>query len=138
MLLNAALTGFRGSPVLSLKQQVLPRDDFLTRTILGRSHRRVKAVRTADPASTTHFLIDTLKQSRQPPPLLGWDVIRGLYAIGKDGDEELAHVLGDREAATVEPADALSLAQQLGENGLLLYSDQRDFAGRIAVQSLHR
>jgi hypothetical protein len=70
--------------------------------------------------------------------LLGWDVIRGLYAIGKDGGEDLAHVLGDREAATVEPADALSLARQLGENGLLLYPDQRDFAGKIAVQSLHR
>jgi hypothetical protein len=85
------------------------------------------AVRTADPASTTYFLIDTLKQSRQPPPLLGWDVIRGLYAIGKDSGEELVRVLGDREAATVGPADALSLAHQLGENGLLLYSDAYRF-----------
>jgi hypothetical protein len=85
------------------------------------------AIRTADPASTTYFLTDTLKQSRQPPPLLGWDVIRGLYAIGKESGEELARVLGDREAVTVGPADALSLAQQLGENGLLLYSNAHRF-----------
>lgn len=84
-------------------------------------------IRTADPASTTYFLTDALKQSRQPPPLLGWDVIRGLYAIGKESGEALACVLGDREAATVGPADALSLAQQLGENGLLLYSNAHRF-----------
>jgi len=75
------------------------------------------AVRTVDPASTTYFLIDTLKQSRQPPPLLGWDVIRGLYAIGKDSGEELARVLGDREPATVGPADALSLSSSLARMG---------------------
>jgi len=85
------------------------------------------AIRTADPASTTYFLTDALKQSRQPPPLLGWDVIRGLYAIGKESGEELARVLGEREAVTVGPADALSLAQQLGENGLLLYSNAHRF-----------
>jgi hypothetical protein len=85
------------------------------------------AIRTADPASTTYFLADVLKQSRQPPPLLGWDVIRGLHAIGKDNGEALSRVLGDREAATVGPAEALSLAQQLGENGLLLYSNAHRF-----------
>jgi len=36
--------------------------------------------------------------------LLGWDVIRGLYAIGKDSGEELARISGDRETATVGPA----------------------------------
>ena len=48
------------------------------------------AIRTADPASTTHFIIETLKQGRELPPLLGWDVVRGLYAIGRDIGEELA------------------------------------------------
>ncbi len=85
------------------------------------------AVRTADPASTTNFIIETLKQGQNLPPLLGWDVVRGLYAIGRDSGEELARVLGDREAATVGPADALSLAQQLGENGLVLYSNAHRF-----------
>ena len=85
------------------------------------------AVRTADPASTIQLLVETLKQCRELPPLLGWDVIRGLYAIGKDSGEDLARVLGDREAATVGPADALSLTQQLGENGLLLYSNAHRF-----------
>ena len=58
------------------------------------------AVRTADPASTTHFIIETLKQGRELPPLLGWDVVRGLYAIGRDSGEELARVLSERQ----EPA----------------------------------
>jgi len=38
-------------------------------------------MRTADPASTTHFLIETLKQGRQLPSFLGWDVMRGLFAL---------------------------------------------------------
>ena len=85
------------------------------------------AVRTADPASTTHFIIETLKQGRELPPLLGWDVVRGLYAIGRDSGEELARVLGERQAATIGPVDALLLAQQLGEDGLLLYSNAHRF-----------
>ena len=30
------------------------------------------AIRTADPASTTHFITETLRQGRNIPPLLGW------------------------------------------------------------------
>jgi hypothetical protein len=85
------------------------------------------AVRTADPASTTHFIIETLKQGRELPPLLGWDVVRGLHAIGRSSSDELARVLGERQAATIGPVDALFLAQQLGEDGLLLYSNAHRF-----------
>jgi len=85
------------------------------------------AVRTPDPASTTHFVIETLKQGRELPPLLGWDVVRGLYAIGRDSSDELARVLGEHQAATVGPADALFLGQQLCEDGLLLYSNAHRF-----------
>lgn len=85
------------------------------------------AVRTADPASTTHFVIDTLKQGRELPPLLVWDVMRGLYAVTRDSSDELGRVLGDREAATVGPADALLLAQQLHEDGLLFYANAHRF-----------
>src|SRR5436189_5737250 len=63
------------------------------------------AVRTADPASTTHVVMESLKQGRELPPLLGWDVMRGLYAIKRDSSEESARVLGDRDAATVGPAE---------------------------------
>ena len=51
------------------------------------------AVGTADPASATHFVIETLKHGRQLPPLLGWDVARGLYAIGRDSGEELPRLV---------------------------------------------
>jgi hypothetical protein len=85
------------------------------------------AVRTADPASTTHFVIESLKQDRDLPPLLGWDVMRGLYAVIRDSADELGRVLGDREAATVGPADALLLAQQLREDSILLYANAHRF-----------
>jgi hypothetical protein len=85
------------------------------------------AVRTADPASTTNLLTDTVKQDRRAPPLLGWDVIRGLFGIGKDIAEELARVLGERQPDTVGPADALSLAQLMTEDGLLFYSNAHRF-----------
>jgi hypothetical protein len=51
-------------------------------------------VRTADPASTTNLLADTFRQGHQTPPLLGWDVIRDLFGIGKDVAEELARGSG--------------------------------------------
>jgi len=84
-------------------------------------------IRTADPASTTHFIIETLKQNRELPPLLGWDLVRGLYAISRNSGDELARVLGERQAATIGPVDALFLAQQLWEDGLLLYSNAHRF-----------
>ena len=85
------------------------------------------AVRTADPASTTQLLMENLKQGRELPPLLGWDVIRGLFGIGRDIGEQLARVLGDRQPETVGPAEALFLVQQLCEDGLLFYSNAHRF-----------
>ena len=69
------------------------------------------AIRTADPANTTHFITETLKQGRKFPSVLGWDIVRGLYAIGRDSSEELTRVLGERQAATIGPVDSLLLAQ---------------------------
>ena len=91
------------------------------------------AVRTADPASTTHFVIGALKQGRELPPVLGWDVMRGLYPITKDSTDELARVLGDREAAMVGPADSLLLARQLSEDSVLLYANAHRFWNEASV-----
>ena len=54
------------------------------------------AIRTADPASTTHFILETLKQGSVVPPVLGWDVIRGFYAVSRESSDELARLLGER------------------------------------------
>jgi ATPase family associated with various cellular activities (AAA) len=91
------------------------------------------ALRTADPASTTRFVIETLKQADKLPSILGWDVMRGLYAITKDSADELARVLGEREAATVGPADALLLARQLSEDSVLLYANAHRFWNEASV-----
>lgn len=91
------------------------------------------AVRTADPASTTHFILETLKQEPEMPPLLGWDVIRGFYAVSRESSDELARVLGERQAESVGPAEALYLGQQLSEDALLLYSNAHRFWNDPAV-----
>ena len=85
------------------------------------------AIRTADPASTTHFTTEALKQGRKLPPVLAWDIVRGLYEIGQDNGDELARMLGERQAAMIGPVDALLLAQHLCEDGLLLYSNAHRF-----------
>jgi hypothetical protein len=54
-------------------------------------------------------------------------LIRGPFGIGKDIGEQLARVLGDRQAETVGPAEALFLVQQLCEDGLLFYSNAHRF-----------
>jgi len=59
------------------------------------------AVRTADPASTTHFIIETLKRGRKLPPLLVGMWSRGLSAIRQDSGDELARLMGERQAATI-------------------------------------
>ena len=65
--------------------------------------------------------------------MLGWDVVRGLYAIGRDSGEELVRVLAERQAATIGPVEALLLAQQLGEDGLLLYSNAHRFWNDLSL-----
>ncbi|MGH9449708.1 MAG: hypothetical protein ACRD11_04120 [Terriglobia bacterium] len=61
---------------------------------------------------TTQFVTEAVKQYRQPPPVVAWDVRRGLYAAGKEGVNELTVVLGERDPATVGPADALVLERE--------------------------
>ncbi len=90
-------------------------------------------IRTADPASTAGLVAEAVKQYRQPPPVVTWDVTRGLCAVGKEGVNELARVLGDREPATVGPADALVLARELAEDAVLLYANAHRFWNESSV-----
>ncbi len=91
------------------------------------------AIRTADPASTAQFVTEAVKQYRQPPPVVAWDVTRGLYAAGKEGVNELTGVLGERDPATVGPADALVLARDLAEDTVLLYANAHRFWNESSV-----
>jgi len=91
------------------------------------------AVRTADPASTIRFVTETVEQERRLPPVVAWDVMRGLWAIGKESSEELARALGDRDPASVSPADALVLAREFSEDALLLYANAHRFWNEPSV-----
>ena len=91
------------------------------------------AVRTVDPASTRQLVLETVKQGRGFPPLVGWDVMRGFYAITKNSVDQLARVLGEREPTSVGPSEALFLAQQLADDSILLYANGHRFWNEPAV-----
>jgi hypothetical protein len=59
--------------------------------------------------------------------------MRGLYAISRNSVDEVARVLGEREPASVGPAEALFLAQQLGDDSILLYANGHRFWNEAAV-----
>jgi hypothetical protein len=82
------------------------------------------AIRTTDPALSTARIQATVGKSA---PVLQWDVVRGLYHLNRAGEPELRKMLGEREAGGVGPADALVLAERLGEDGVLIFSNAQRF-----------
>ena len=91
------------------------------------------AVRTADPASTMRFVTNAVREEERPPAVVGWDVMRGMYAVGKESAEVLEQVLGEREPATVGPADALLLAKGLSDDAVMLYANAHRFWNEATV-----
>jgi hypothetical protein len=59
--------------------------------------------------------------------MVGWDVVRGLYAIGRDGGEELARMLGERQAATIGRSMPCFWRSSLARTAFLLYSNAHRF-----------
>ncbi len=90
-------------------------------------------VRTADPASTVRFVTEAVMGAKTHSAVVAWDVMRGLYAVGKENAEELAQVLGDREPSTVGPAEALLLARALGEDAIVFYANAHRFWNEASV-----
>lgn len=91
------------------------------------------AVRTADPASALRFVRRTLRAEARSPAALGWDVMRGLYAMDKESTETLDQVLGEREAATVDPSEVLLLARALPDCAVLAYANAHRFWNEASV-----
>lgn len=90
-------------------------------------------IRTADPASTTRLLVEIVRERAKALPVIAWDVMRGLYAIGPDSAEELGRVLGEREPASIGPADALLRARDLSDDALLVYANAHRFWNEASV-----
>ncbi|HEX5481833.1 MAG TPA: hypothetical protein VFZ08_04330 [Terriglobia bacterium] len=85
------------------------------------------AVRTADPACTLRFVVEAVQQHRQLPPVVAWDVMRGMRAVTHDAGDALAHALANREPDAVGPAEALLVAWELAEDAVLLYANAHRF-----------
>ncbi len=82
------------------------------------------AIRTTDPALSAARVREIVGSNAA---VLQWDIVRGLYHLGKPGEQELRRILGEREAGGVGPADALILAEKLGEDGVLIFSNAQRF-----------
>lgn len=78
-------------------------------------------------------MAEAVQQHRQTPPVVGWDVMRGVYATSQEGGDELLRVLGERDPATVGPADALLVARELTEDAVLLYANAHRFWNEPSV-----
>ena len=91
------------------------------------------AVRTPDPASASHLIQHSLNAKAGEAALLAWDIMRGLHALNPAGKAEIDRMADGHDAATVGPPEALSVAGQLRDDGLLLYGNAQRFWNDPAV-----
>lgn len=116
------------------------KDDFVK---AFKAARRVSvpliAVGTSDPASAIQAVRSTVETGAATVPLLQWDIVHGLSGLNKVGRDEASRILGDTASPSVSagPAEALELAERLGEDAALFFSNaHRFFADPIVVQAI--
>ena len=88
------------------------------------------AIRTADPALTVTRIADA---AGKDAAVVQWDSVRGLVKVNEQGGKEMAKVVGERNAASVGPVDALVLAGELGEDAVLVYANAQRFWNNAEV-----
>ncbi len=110
---------------------VRPIEQFV-RTL--KASRRVStplvAIRTADPALTVARIVDAVGKDAA---VVQWDSVRGLVKVNEQGGKEMAKAVGERNAASVGPVDALVLAGELGEDAVLVYANAQRFWNNAEV-----
>src|SRR5579885_3046111 len=82
------------------------------------------AVRTADAALTVARLQEGVGRTCA---MVQWDIVRGLVALNDAGKKEMGKLVGERDPASVGPVEALVLACQLAEDGMLVYFNAHRF-----------
>lgn len=88
------------------------------------------AIRTADPALTVTRIADA---AGKDAAVVQWDSVRGLVKVNEQGGKEMAKAVGERNAASVGPVDALVLAGELGEDAVLVYANAQRFWNNAEV-----
>lgn len=93
------------------------------------------AIRTPDPALAVQRIAEAVSVPGNggAPPLIGWDVLRGFWPRNEAGRAALQKALGDRDAASFGPIDALAAATEFVEDTVLLYSNAQRFWGETPV-----
>lgn len=102
-----------------------PIDHFM-RTL--KAARRVStpllAIRTADPALAIARVLKTVGKSA---PVVHWDIVRGFVPTNENGAKEIGKLAGERDPSDIGPVEALVLASQLSEDGVLLFANAHRF-----------
>jgi hypothetical protein len=108
-------------------------------TAMFKAARRVStpliAVRTPDPSLAVQRIAEAVAVpgNGSAPPLIGWDVLRGFWPRNQAGRAALQEALGDREAASFGPTEALAVAAEFAEDSVLLYSNAQRFWNETPV-----
>jgi hypothetical protein len=108
-----------------MQSTLRPIDQFM-RTL--KAARRVStpllAIRSADPALAVARVQEAVGKSA---PVVHWDIVRGLVPTNENGIKELGKLVGERDLASIGPVEALVMASQLAEDGVLLYANAQRF-----------
>ncbi len=97
------------------------------------------AVRTSDPAATIAAIGKIPANGNgEPPPILRWDVVKGITHVNKAGEVALqeANIHNpdpDRQEPTVGPVDALIAAERLPEKSILFFSNAHRVINELGV-----
>jgi hypothetical protein len=108
-----------------MQSTVRPIDQFMKNL---KAARRVStpliAIRSADPALAIERVEESVGKSA---PVVRWDIVRGMMPTNESGTKDLAKLLGERDAAGIGPVEALVLAAQLTDDGVVLYANAQRF-----------
>ena len=91
-----------------------------------RAARRVStpliSITTPDPGSTERLLLDALAAATTQPPVLTWDVIRGVRALNEEGFKALAGVpQGFEDSTKLDPIELLTKIIEVFPGGTCLF-----------------
>ena len=89
------------------------------------------AIRTPDPAATIAAVRDGFTE--HPPPLLQWDVVRGLMGLNPLGQAALSALGSDIAQVSQHPVEALALATRLPDRSILFLHNAHRYMDQPAV-----
>jgi hypothetical protein len=88
-------------------------------------------IATPDPAATIDALASGFED--HPPPLLQWDVVRGLTALNPPAQSVLAGLGSDIAFATQNPVEALAVSARLPEKSIVFVHNAHRYVEQPAV-----